>query len=377
VHIALDGSDLATKKFDGTSVYVREILPLLASELIRRGHKVTVFSHTPINNGVFGSEIEICITKGRRFWTQTVLSRALFRLRPDLLFLPIQTVPLYRPVNLKVVATIHDLDFLEYPQMFDFKNLFLLRWFTRVVARNATRLIAVSNTTKDCIIKNYKRKEEDISVVYHGYEEKRFRLPASEDERSEVTGNVRKKYSIPTDCILFVGAFQPRKNIETLISAFELLKKSGKPQHLVLVSGNAWKSGKIIDRINKSLFKEHIHVLKNVPNEDLVGLYWNARVFVLPSFAEGFGLPLLEAMACGVPAVVSNVSALSEIGKRGAVLCDPKSPEDFCVAIEKILLSEEEFKKYQDAGLQRAKDFSWERSAQETADAIEKSFDKI
>lgn len=377
MHIALDGSDLATKKFDGTSVYVREILPLLASELKKRGHRVTVFSHTPIDNGVFGSEIEICITKGRRFWTQTVLSRALFRLRPDLLFLPIQTVPLYRPANLKVVATIHDLDFLEYPQMFDFKSLFLLRWFTRVVARNATRLIAVSNTTKDCIIKNYKRKEEDISVVYHGYEKKRFRLSASEDERSEVTGNIRKKYGIPADCILFVGAFQPRKNIETLISAFELLKKSGKPQHLVLVSGNAWKSGKIIDRINGSPFKEYVHVLKNVPDEDLVGLYWNARVFVLPSFAEGFGLPLLEAMACGVPAVVSNVSALLEVGKQGAVLCDPKSPEDFRVAIEKIVSNEEEYKKYQDAGLQRAKDFSWERSAQETADAIEKSFDKI
>jgi len=377
VHIALDGSDLATKKFDGTSVYVRKVLPLLADELNRRGHKVTVFSHTPIEQGVFRGEIETCITKGRRFWTQTVLSRALFRLRPDLLFLPIQTVPLYRPANLKVVATIHDLDFLEYPQMFDFKELFLLRWFTRVVARNATRLIAVSNTTKDCIVKRYKRKEEDISVVYHGYEKQQFRLPISVDEKIETTASMRKKYGIPANCVLFVGALQPRKNIETLISAFELLKKSGKSEHLVLISGNAWKSEKIIRRINESSFKDHIHVLKNVPDEDLAKLYWNAKVFVLPSFAEGFGLPLLEAMACGIPAVVSNVSALAEIGKNGATLCDPNNPEDFHSALEKILSSEEEFQKCKNAGLQRVKDFSWERAAQETADAIEKSFDKL
>lgn len=377
MHIALDGSDLATKKFDGTSVYVREILPRLASELSKRGHRITVFSHTPIEQGFFGSEIEICITKGRRFWTQTVLSRALFRLRPDLLFLPIQTVPLYRPASLKVVATIHDLDFIEYPRMFDLKELLLLRWFTRVVARNATRLIAVSNTTKDCVIKHYNRKEEDISVVYHGYDKQRFRLPVSENEKTAVTDGVRKKYNIPSDVILFVGAFQPRKNIETIISAFELLKKTGKSQHLVLITGNAWKSGGIMSRIGGSPFKDYVHVLKNVPDEDLTGLYWNAKVFVLPSFAEGFGLPLLEAMACGVPAVVSNVSALAEIGKHGAVLCNPKNPEDFRNAIEKIVSDEEEFKKYHNAGLQRASDFSWERSARETADAIEKSFDKL
>lgn len=376
MHIALDGSDLATKKFDGTSVYVREVLPLLASELSKRGHRITVFSHTPFEQGIFGSEIEICITKGRRFWTQTVLSRALFKLRPDLLFLPIQTVPLYRPANLKVVATIHDLDFIEYPQMFDFKSLFLLRWFTRVVARNATRLVAVSNTTKDCIMKRYKRKGEDISVVYHGYEKKRFRLPVSESEKSEAINNVQKKYNIPSDVILFVGAFQPRKNIGTIISAFELLKKTGKSQHLILVTGNAWKSGGIISRINESPFRDCIHVLKNVPDEDLTGLYWNAKVFVLSSFAEGFGLPLLEAMACGIPAVVSNVSALAEIGKQGAVLCDPKDPKDFCSTIDKIVSNEEEFQKRKNAGLQRASEFSWERSAQETADAIEKSFDK-
>lgn len=377
MHIALDGSDLATKKIDGTSVYVREVLPLLADELNKRGHKVTVFSHSPIDKGIFGSEIETCVTKGRRFWTQTVLSRALFKFKPDLLFLPIQTVPLYRPANLKVVATIHDVDFIEYPRMFDLKNLLLLRWFTRVVARNATRLIAVSGTTKDCIIKYYKRKAEDISVVHHGYDKKIFRLPVSEEEKTKVTENVRKKYNIPANGILFVGAFQPRKNIATLVSAFELLKKSGKSQHLILVSGNAWKSEEIIDRINNSPFKEHIHVLKNVPSEDLTGLYWNARVFVLPSFAEGFGLPLLEAMACGVPAVVSNVPALKEVGENGVVFCDPKNPEEFRSAIEKITMNEEEFQKYQNTGLLRARDFSWERSAQETADAIEKSFDKL
>lgn len=371
MHIALDGSDLASTKFDGTTVYVRELLPRLARILKDRGHRVTVFSHSPIPGELFGDTAEINVTRGRRFWTQTVLSRALFRVKPDLLFLPIQTVPLYRPANLKVVATIHDLDFLEYPNMYEWKNRFLLRWFSRVVSRNATKLVAVSEYSKKQIIKFYRRQAEDIGVVYHGFDRKNFRPPVSMEEKAMVLNNIQKKYAIPGGTILFVGAMQPRKNINRLIDAFELYKASGDKVNLVLVSGNGWREKEIMKRIQNSSMLKDIHVLRNVPYRDLTGLYWNAAVSVLVSIAEGFGLPVLEAMACGAPVLTSNNSALNEIASGVALTVNPEDENAIASGLETILADSQTKKKMIENGFDRVMAFSWDKCAEETAAVIE------
>jgi len=375
VHIALDASDLIGHKIDGTTVYVRELLPRLARLLIRRGHMVTVFSPLKIDNCDFGGA-NTYVAKGRRFWTQTVLSRALFRVKPDLLFLPIQTVPLYRPAELKVVATVHDLDFFDYPQMYDAGNLFLLRWFTRVVARNATRIIAVSANTKADIVKHYGREAADIDVVHHGYDRKMFRPPVSEEERQGASENLQRKYGVSGGYIFFVGALQPRKNIIGLISAFETLKKNNRPEHLVIVSGNAWKEEKIINRIKSSAFSEHIHLIRNVSSRDLTDFYWCAKVFVLPSFAEGFGLPVIEAMASGTPVVTSNGSALAEVAKGAARLIDPNETKDIAAGILDLLTNASLREKLRGSGMKVASDFSWDKCAEETASVIEKVLTK-
>lgn len=373
MHIALDGSDLLNEKIDGTTVYVREILPRLSAELKSRGHKVTVFSPDPVNKQYLPDGVNNFVAAGNRFWTQTKLSQALFKLRPDLLFLPIQTVPLYRPENLKVVATVHDLDFMEFPRTYHFKNLVLLRWFSRVVARNATRIVAVSHRTKEAVIKYYKRNANDISVVYHGYDKKTFRPPVSLEEKEAVLREIQNKYSIPGKIILFVGALQPRKNIHGLISAFEIIKNNKRREHLVLVAGNAWKEREIIERIEKSFFKNEIHVIRKADRRDLCGLYWNASVFVLPSFSEGFGLPVLEAMACGAPIVTSEGSVMEEITNGAAGLSNPMNAASIASRIENILNDPRLGSELQTRGFKRAQEFSWEKSAKETADAIEAS----
>ncbi len=377
MHIALDGSDLASTKFDGTTVYVRELLPRLARILRDAGHRVTVFSHSPIAPEVFGDSAEINITRGRRFWTQTVLSRALFRVKPDLLFLPIQTVPLYRPANLKVVATIHDIDFLVYPAMYEWKNRFLLRWFSRVVARNATKLIAVSEYSRGEIMKFYKRSMDDIAVVYHGFDRKNFRPPVSMEEKTMVVSNIQKKYAIPGNVVLFVGAMQPRKNINRLIEAFELYKANGDGANLVLVSGNGWRENEIMKRIKSSFALKNIHVLKNVPYRDLTGLYWNASVFVLVSMSEGFGLPILEAMACGTPVLTSNSTALAEIAHDASIMIDPKDGNAISNGLEKILTDSQTKKQLIEAGFDRVITFSWDKCAEETAKVIEGVVGKV
>lgn len=377
MHIALDGSDLTTQKLDGTTIYVRELLPKLASVLLEHGNEVTVFLPKEIDKSIFPAVVKLNIIKGRRFWTQTSLSRALFRVRPDLLFLPIQTVPLYRPANLKVVATVHDLDFLEFPEMFNAGNLFLLRWFTRVVARNATRIIAVSENTKKKILQHYKRDEKDISVVYHGYDKKVFRPPVSQEEREAAIINLQKNYNIPANGILFVGAMQPRKNILGLIEAFEILKKKKVADNLVIVSGNGWREKPILERISKSPFAASIYLVRNVNTRDLTSFYWNARVFVLPSFAEGFGLPILESMACGTPVVTSNVSAPAEIGSSGSTkLVDPRDSQAIASGIEEILTNTDFKNQLIKNGLKRAGEFCWEKCAAETALVIEKAAQK-
>jgi len=371
--IVLDGSDLLQKRLDGTSIYVRHLFPLLIEELQRKGYEVVVLTPEKVE------QIDPKITKvvyGRRFWTQTSLSRALFKEKADLLFLPIQTVPLYRPRNLKVVATVHDLDFIQYPRMYGLRNNWLLRWFTHVVARNATKIIAVSERTKRAIVNYYQRPEEDIFVVHHGYDKERFRLPAVLEEREEKVKAVLSKYGIPKDVILFVGAIQPRKNIVGLIKAFEILKDKGIKNSLVIVSGNGWKQKSTLREIKNSPYKKDIYILKSVGFEDLTGIYWDASVFVLPSFSEGFGLPVLEALASGVPVATSENSPMKDIAKDAALLFDPQKPESIAEKIQDFLNSELKRESFIKKGLERSREFSWEKAAKETAMVIEKALGK-
>ncbi|TSC72430.1 MAG: group 1 glycosyl transferase [Parcubacteria group bacterium Gr01-1014_38] len=364
MRIALDGSDLAADRFEGPSVYAGELLPRLSRLLRDRGHEVTTYlPASPRGVTIVG---EIRVVPGSPFWTQRFFAAALRRDRPDVLFMPIQMLPLIRPRTMKTVAVVHDLEFIHYPATYTLANRALLLFFTRHAVRNATQLIAVSQYTKDDVVSTYGRSPTDITVVHHGVAQEQF-------QNAEEREGIRERYQLPERYVLFVGALQPRKNIVGLITAFEELKRSEPAVHLVFAGGGEWKETQILARIETSSVRNSIHLLRRVPRDDLAALYSMAAAFVLPSFSEGFGMPVLEAMAAGTPVITSNTSSLPEVVGNAAVLVDPSDPSAMASAILRILRDSSLRQDMVAKGHVRASHFTWDRAAEQTAEVIEKA----
>jgi len=174
------------------------------------------------------------------------------------------------------------------------------------------------------------------------------------------------QYGIKDPFILYVGTLEPRKNIPTLIHAFAKVKKDGFPQKLLLIGGKGWKYEEIFSAINELSLTDQILIPGYVPDEDLVYFYNVADLFVYPSLYEGFGLPPLEAMACGTPVITSNKSSLPEVVGDAALLVDPLDVRALAGAIERVLANEELRAQLSERGLKRAKFFSWKKTAERT-----------
>lgn len=367
MQIALDGSDLAAERFEGPSVYAGELLPRLSHLLREQGHEVITYAPGPLRGVRVDGEVRVI--PGAPYWTQRILARALLRDRPDVLFLPIQMLPVFRPRRMATVAVVHDLEFLRYPETYTVTNQLLLRMFTRAAVRSATRLIAVSQYAKDDIVRVYGRAAEDITVVHHGVDRVLFSNRVDPEDDA-----VRRRYAIPERMILFVGSLQPRKNLRGLLESFERLSGMGcVADRLVIVSGGAWKEAPIQQRISRSPRRADIQVIRRVARADLPAFYRAARVFVLPSFSEGFGMPVLEAMASGVPVVTSNTSALPEVAGDAAVLVDPRDPAAIAEAIGRVLRDEALRGSLVEKVIERARHFTWDQAAAQTAGVLEQA----
>ncbi len=329
-------------------------------------------------------------------WTQTRFMFELLKKKPDVLFMPIQQLPILRWPSVKTVAVIHDLAFHEYPQQFRYKDWLLLHLFSAQVAREANTIIAVSQATKDDIKKYYGRTK-NVHVVHHGIDHGRFKV-FSESEKQEGYKKLQEKYpQLQKPYILYVGQIQPRKNIVRLVEAFEKLRRDFLPSYegrrggvsdaqptpsasplskgekstpqLIIAGGYGWNNKEIYERINASPFKKDIIVTGAVPDELLPILYANAEVFVLPSLQEGFGIPLIEAAACGVPVVTSNCSSMKEIMEGAGVLVDPLLSESIAHGIENAIRDHDAIAKQ---SITRAQQFSWDKTATETLRILKK-----
>lgn len=365
--IAFDASDLCTGRADGTTRYTRELakrLPELAKgdEWVLHGScpsPLSASEQTRPSPRTGEGNVTWQPSPFPFAWTQTRFAYELFRNKPDVLFMPIQQLPIFRPRKMKTVAVIHDLAFHEFPQQFRYKDWLLLHTFSAQVAREADAIIAVSQATKDDIKKYYGR-EHNVHVVHHGIDHDRFKVFLDAEKKGGLEKLQAKYPDLKKPYILFVGQIQPRKNIVRLVEAFELM---GEKYQLVIAGGHGWNNEDIYKRIDASSARKNIVVTGAVPDELLPTLYANAEVFVLPSLQEGFGIPLIEAAACGVPLVTSNRSSMKEIAERSGVLVDPYDRKSIAQGMQDALSRRTELSSKSVALSQK---FSWDITAQET-----------
>lgn len=271
----------------------------------------------------------------------------------------------------KIVTTVHDLVFLRYPEHRGKKlSQFYLKRH-QIAAQNSQKLMAVSLSTKEDLINLLKVDTRNIKVVYEAADIK-FR-PLKKKEVSRARQIIGQYFNPKTKYILSVGTLEPRKNLARLITAFSLLPNALKQKYqLVLVGGKGWNNRTLLQTINNLNLKDRVILTGFVKDDDLPYIYNQASIFVYPSLYEGFGLPVLEAMAAGVPVVTSNLSSLPEVAGRATCLINPTDEKAIAQAIVKVLSQPKFAQKLIKQGFIQAKKFSWGKAAQETLDLFEK-----
>jgi len=269
-----------------------------------------------------------------------------------------------------VVATIHDLSFLLFPAFHALPNRLNLRMALPLVARRAKMLIAVSENTKRDVERILKISGEKVRVVPLGADG--CFQPVAQDMARD---RLAKRYCIEGPFVLHTGTLEPRKNIGTLIEAFATLKARGDLPHKLVIAGKkGWLYQPLFDLVKSKGLEHEVIFPGFVDDRDLPSLYSAADVFVFPSFYEGFGLPPLEAMACGAPVVCSGASSLPEVVGDAAILFDPRDVHALTAAMSRVLTDETLRRGLSAQGLARAKRFTWERTAVSTLDVYQECY---
>jgi len=263
--------------------------------------------------------------------------------------------------NVKTVFTLHDLIFQFFPDY----HLPLNRWFLTGAMphflRRADAIIAVSECTKRDAIRFYNLPSEKITVIYEAADPALRRV-----EDAHTIARVRAEYAQNQPFLLFVSTIEPRKNIRALVDALKILRARGLPHRLLVAGRKGWLYQPTFDHVKQTGMDDAVTFLDFVPDVDLRALYAACEAFVFPSLYEGFGLPPLEAMACGAPVVCANNSSLPEVVGEAALLVDARDPGDIANAVARVISDTNLRDELRARGFAQARKFSWERAARET-----------
>ncbi|MFA5933033.1 MAG: glycosyltransferase family 1 protein [Microgenomates group bacterium] len=301
------------------------------------------------------------ILKPNKLWTRIALPFALYsaKVKPDLIFSPTHYIPRFSPV--KRIVTIFDLSYLHFPEMIPKGDLWKMVNWGKFSIENADHIVTISNFSKKDIIKNYKIDAEKITAAYPGYDKNIFK-PTRDHKKIDL---IKEKYGIIGKYIIYIGTIQPKKNLIRLIEAFKPIENLklvivGKTKGL---GREGWMFDEILEKPAKLGIEDKVVFTGFVPTEELPYLLSDAETFILPSLWEGFGIPAVEAMACGAPVIVSNVSSLPEVVGEAGLLIDPRSVTQTEQAIRTVTTDKKLREKRVKAGLEQAKKYSWNKMA--------------
>ena len=305
-------------------------------------------------------------------WHQSRLPKLAQQLKLDLIHLPSYR-RLIRSPRIATLGTIHDLAPFHLTGKYDWKRMIYGKHVVPFFARQTTRLTAVSQYTADDITKFFGIPQSKISVILNGLDHQRFQ--PNVDEASETA--LREKHQIDGPFFLYVARIEhPGKNHVRLIEAFTQLKKrTGSPWKLVF-GGSDWHGAEVVHKtIKESPYANDIRVTGFVPDEDLPHLYRAAKAFVYPSLFEGFGLPPVEAMACGCPVISSASGSLAEVVDEAALIVEPESVESIADALAKMVDDESQRNSLKTKGLTNAQRFRWDNAAKATGQEYQRTIE--
>ena len=296
----------------------------------------------------------------RIFWEQFLQPLELGAEGVALLHSPVNVQPLFLPC--KGVVTVTDLSFMVFPESFRNSQRLYQSLFTRLSVRRASHVIAISASTAQDLIRFFAVPAERITVTLPGVDA--AYQPVQDDSR---LASFRRLRDLPKRFILFVGTFEPRKNLLTLLQAYaEFRRQTRSDYKLVLGGGMGWLYQPVFAAVEELELQGDVIFPGFIPEDELPLWYNAADVFVYPSLYEGFGLPPLEAMACGTPVIVSDVSSLPEVVGDAALLVDPHKPDEWAAALSLLCRDADLRTDLVSRGLERAQEFSWTRMARET-----------
>jgi glycosyltransferase involved in cell wall biosynthesis len=371
MHIAIDAHQLGTQ-LAGNATYISNLIEALAKIDDRNRYTLFVTQDTAIERHQnLASNFAFKKIRARSPFVRIPISLPLQLLkdRADILFVQYTAPPL---VQTPVVTAIHDISYEHLPETFDRRSRFQMKLTIRHTAKRAAHILAPSEFSRRDIMRTYKVEPGRISTIP---------LAASDVYRPAVDGSetarVKLKYGISGEYILGVGSIQPRKNLVRLMQAYALLLKKGHDlPPLVLAGRKAWLSDETVEADVYQTIEDRVIFTGFVPDEDLPALYSGAICFVYPSFFEGFGLPPLEAMQCGTPVIAGDRTSLPEVVGDAGILVDPHSVDAIAAALEKVLADPRLRAELRQRGLERAKCFSWDRTARQTLDIFERIANK-
>lgn len=360
MRIGIDASTVGTQ--GGPRTYVLNLIESLLK--IDRENEYVIFYNSEKHLGLFPQAREIAVPFANpvtRLLREHILMPLFYKKEGlDIIHNPKSAISVFKPC--KTVVTIFDLIPVTHPETE--KWMARIYWSVQipVAARHADFIITSSEFAKKEIISRYGTSEDRIKVIPIAYNSHcRPIKPSSEMDQ------IKDKYNMPEKYILYVGTIQPRKNIGTLIKSYSSLVKKGLTDHKLVITGRkGWLYGPLFELIKEEGMEENIVFTGFVPDEELPYIYNGADLFIYLSLFEGFGIPPLEAMACGVPVICSNTTSLPEVAGDAGTLVDPMDQEGVENEILKVLTTPSLQNDMKKKGLIQAEKFSWERTARET-----------